>query len=264
MSEKEIKQHYANKPVKPVFFTIKNDSVELFCATAGNDTLPPLLLIHGAPGGWFSNISILDDPDIQKHYHIIAIDRPGYNNSKYKNKRKALTSINLQAVAIHEALRLNRSQKKGVVYGNSYGAPIALKMAVLYPDDFYHLVLAAGAFDPDNEKFWWFHKYSRGLLVRLAMPHFIDVATDEKFTHVDELKLMLPDWEKLTLPATVMQGTADQIVPFTNLEFARQHLQGKQAEFITIEGAGHLIRRSHPHVIKDVLLKNAPPAVSRP
>ncbi|HEX6181778.1 MAG TPA: hypothetical protein VFZ47_11080, partial [Chitinophagaceae bacterium] len=49
MTDKEIKQHYANKPVKPVFFTIKNDSVELFCATTGSDTLPPLLIIHGAP-----------------------------------------------------------------------------------------------------------------------------------------------------------------------------------------------------------------------
>jgi len=264
MSDKEIKQHYAHKPVKPVFFTIKNDSVELFCATTGNDTLPPLLLIHGAPGGWFSNISILDDPELQKRYHIIAVDRPGYHKSKYRNKRRALTSINLQAAAIQEALRLNRSRRKGVVYGNSYGAPIALKLAVRNPDQFYHVILVAGAFDPENEKFWWFHRYARGLLVRLSMPRFINTATDEKFTHADELKLMLPDWQRLSIPATVIQGTADRIVPFSNLEFARQHLQGKQAEFISIEGAGHLIRRSHPHIIRSVLLKNAPPALRSP
>ena len=33
MSESEVKNHYASKSVKPTFFTIKNDSVELFCAT---------------------------------------------------------------------------------------------------------------------------------------------------------------------------------------------------------------------------------------
>jgi pimeloyl-ACP methyl ester carboxylesterase len=261
MSEKEIRQHYANKPVKPVFFTISNDSVDLFCATAGNDTLPPLLLLHGAPGGWFSNISMLDDPELQKYYHIIAVDRPGYRKSTFRNRRRALTSIELQATAIHEALRLNRSRQKGVVYGNSYGAAIALKMAVSYPQEFYHLVMAAGALDPDNEKFWWFHRYSRGLFVRLAMPRFINTATDEKFSHAEELRKMLEDWPRLSIPATVLHGTADNIVPFSNLAFARQHLQHVKASFIEIEGAGHLIRRSHPQVIRQVLLEQA---VNRP
>ncbi|MGB8190979.1 MAG: alpha/beta hydrolase [Chitinophagaceae bacterium] len=257
MSDKEVRQHYANKAVKPVFFTIQNDSVELFCATAGHDTLPPLLLIHGAPGGWFSNIGILDDPQLQQRYHIIAIDRPGYHRSKYRNRKRALTSIELQAIAIHEAMRLNRSGRKGVVYGNSYGAPIALKMAARYPDEFYHLILTAGALDPDNEKFWWFHRYSRGLFVRLTMPRFINTATDEKFSHAEELKQLQADWNRLQTSVTVLQGTVDHIVPVTNFEFARQQLQNKQAEFILIEGAGHLIRRSHPQVIKDVLMKHA-------
>ncbi len=258
MSEKEIRQHYAHRPVKPVFFTIENDSVQLFCATTGNDTLPPLLLIHGAPGGWFSNIGLLDDPELQKRYHIIAVDRPGYRKSKFRNRRLAQTSIELQAIAIHEALRVNKSGKKGLVYGNSYGAPIALKMAALYPDEFYHLVLTAGALDPDNEKFWWFHKYAQGLFVRLVMPRFINRATEEKFSHVEELKKLMDDWSKINLPVTVIQGTADRIVPVSNFEFARKQLQNREAEFILIEGAGHLIRRSHPQVIREVLLKQSP------
>lgn len=255
MSDKEVRTHYANKPVKPVFFTIQNDSVELFCATAGNDTLPPLLLVHGAPGGWFSNISILDDADLQKRYHIIAVDRPGYHRSKFHNQRRALTSIELQATAIHEAMRLNKSRRKGVVYGNSYGAPIALKIAADHPGEFNHLVLTAGALDPDKEKFWWFHKYSRGLIVRLSMPRFINSATDEKFAHVEALRKIQDSWAKLQMPVTVLQGTKDAIVPVENFEFARQQLKSKEAEFILIDGAGHLIRRSHPEVIKEVLMK---------
>lgn len=257
MSEGEVKTHYASRPVKPTFFTIKNDSVELFCATTGSDTLPPLLLIHGAPGGWFSNISLVDDPDLQSRYHIIAVSRPGYHKSKFKNRLRPLTSITLQSVAIHEALRLNRSFRKGVVFGTSYGAPIAAKMAIDYPKEFYHVVLIAGAIDPDNEKFWWFHKYLRSLFVRLSMPRFINAATDEKFEHVKELQLLLPQWSKLQIPATVVQGTKDEIVPSVNLEFARTLLKNKPAEFIPISGAGHMIRRSHPQVIKSLLLRLA-------
>jgi pimeloyl-ACP methyl ester carboxylesterase len=255
MSEKEVKTHYKDLPVKPTFFIIKNDSVELFCATTGSDTLPPLLLIHGAPGGWFSNIYLLDDPDLQARYHIISVSRPGYHKSKFRNRRRALTSIELQSIAIKEALRLNRSFKKGVVFGTSYGAPIALKMAIDDPNSFYHLVLIAGAFDPENEKFWWFSRYLHSLFVRLSLPHFINTATDEKFDHIKELQLLLPQWPRLQIPATVVQGQNDQIVPSTNLEFARQQLKSKQAEFIFLPGAGHMVRRSHPDVIKGLLLR---------
>ena len=257
MSEGEVRKHYASRPVTPTFFTIKNDSVELFCATTGSDTLPPLLLIHGAPGGWFSNISYVDETDLQKRYHMIAVSRPGYHKSKYKNRRKALTSIELQAVAIHEAMRLNRSRKKGVVFGTSYGAPIAAKMAVEYPDKFYHLVMVAGALDPENEKFWWFHPYLQSLLVRLSLPRFINTATEEKFAHVKELELLLPVWPQLNIAVTVIQGDKDQIVPTVNFEFAKNQLKNKQAEFIFVSGAGHLVRRSHPQVIKDVLMRIA-------
>lgn len=257
MSEGEVRTHYASRPVKPTFFIIKNDSVELFCATTGSDTLPPLLLIHGAPGGWFSNIALVDDSALQLRYHIIAVSRPGYHKSKFKHRLRPLTSIALQSVAIHEALRLNRSFKKGVVFGTSYGAPIAAKMAIDYPKEFYHLVLIAGALDPENEKFWWFHKYLRSLFVRLSMPRFINTATDEKFAHVKELQLLLPQWKNLQIPTTVVQGTKDEIVPSINFEFAKNQLKNKQAEFISITGAGHMIRRSHPEVIKSLLLRLA-------
>jgi pimeloyl-ACP methyl ester carboxylesterase len=257
MSEKEIQQHYANKAVKPVFTTIRNDSIKLFCAATGADTLPPLLIVHGAPGGWFSNISILDDTVLQKHYQVIAVDRPGYGKSKFKTRKLRQTSIEHQALAIRHALSVNKSNRKGVLYGNSYGAPIALKLATENPDKFYHLVMVAGALDPENEKFWWFHRYARGLFVRLGMPRFINTATDEKFAHVEELRKLEADWEKLKTSVTVIQGTADYIVPVANFEYARRRLQGRDAEFILIEGAGHLVRRSHPELIREVLLRNA-------
>ena len=258
MSEKEIRQHYAGREVKPTYFIIKNDSVELFCATAGSDTLPPLLLIHGAPGAWYSGMGVLDDQDLQKKYHIIAVDRPGYHHSKFKGKRKALTSIEKQAVVIHEAMRLNRSRKPGILYGTSYGAPIAAEMALKYPGEFEHLLMVGGAIDPANEKFWWFHKYTRGPIIRLLLPRFINTATDEKFAHIKELTRLLPHWKEINIPVTVLQGSNDHIVPIANFDFAKEQFKGKQAEFIMIPGAGHLVRRSHPQVIKEILMELHP------
>ena len=75
MTEKELRAYYKDKPEKPLFFTIHNDSVELFCATSGADTLPPLLLIHGAPGAWYGSRNFLEDSALKQHFHIIAVDR---------------------------------------------------------------------------------------------------------------------------------------------------------------------------------------------
>ncbi|HZG25741.1 MAG TPA: alpha/beta fold hydrolase [Chitinophagaceae bacterium] len=255
MTEKEIKAYYAQKPVKPTFFTIQNDSVKLFCATTGSDTLPPLLLVHGAPGAWYGSRIMLDDTLLQAHFHIIAMDRPGYNKSRFRNRKKAVTSIDLQATAIMEALRLNKSREKGIVLGSSYGAPIALEIAVRHPEKFYHLFLLAAAIDPDKEKFWWFHKYIRGGPVHWFMPRFLRTATDEKFAHVGELRKLQLAWQRVSVPVTVIQGGSDHIIDPTNLDYAKKQLQGKPAEFIFIPEAGHLLRFRYSNLVKEVILK---------
>lgn len=263
MTEKELRTYYKDRE-KPAFFTLRNDSVELYCATVGADTLPPLLLIHGAPGAWYGSRNFLEDSVLKQHFHIIAVDRPGYGKSRIKGRkrRKSFTSINMQAVAIHEAMQLNKSGKPGIVTGSSYGGPIALRMATLYPGLFYHLVLLAPAIDPDKEKFWWFHPWVREAPVRWFLPRFLNAATDEKFAHVEELRNLLPDWQKLSMPVTVVQGGADNIVDPANLDFAKKQLEGKQAEFIYLPQAGHLIRWRNAEVVRDIFLKAATQAAN--
>jgi pimeloyl-ACP methyl ester carboxylesterase len=258
MTEKELKEYYKNKSHKPTFFTVQNDSVKLFCATAGADTLPPLLLIHGAPGAWYGSRNLMEDSLLISKFHVIAVDRLGYNKSRFKNKRRAVTSIETQAIAAHEALRLNRSRKTGVVMGSSYGAPIAANMAILYPNDFHRVVMLAGALDPGQEKFWWFHKFIRGGPINWMLPRFMRTATKEKFTHVKELKILLPKWTQLQVPVTVVQGGADEIVKPGNFEFAKKQLKNKKAEFIFLPNAGHLIRWQYPGLVKNILLQSIP------
>jgi pimeloyl-ACP methyl ester carboxylesterase len=256
MTRKELNEYYANKSVKPTFFTIENDSVKLFCAATGVDTLPPLLLIHGAPGAWYGSRNMLDDSILRQRFHIIAMDRLGYNKSRYKNRRRAVTSLSLQAVAIHEALRINRSRQKGIVVGSSYGAPIAAEISLRYPDEVAHLVMLAAAIDPEKEKFWWFHKYIRRGPVHWFLPRFLKTATDEKFAHTKELKSLHTRWSGLKVPATIVQGGADNIVDPSNFEYAKKQLAGKDAEFIFIPEAGHMLRFRQSALVRDILLRS--------
>ena len=252
-TEKQLKEYYKDK-TKPVYFTVQNDSVQLFCATAGADTLPPLLIIHGAPGAWYGSRNLLNDSLITRHFHVISVDRPGYNKSRFKGRKKAVTSISVQAVAIYEALRLNRSHKKGIVMGSSYGGPIAVKMAIDHPDAFYHVLLLAAAIDPDNEKFWWFNKYVHHGPLKWLLPRFFRTATNEKYSHVKELRKLVPLWSQLTVPVTAVQGDADNTVSPVNLDFARKMLAGKNAAFISLPGTGHLIRWQRADLVRQLLL----------
>jgi pimeloyl-ACP methyl ester carboxylesterase len=255
MTDREIKEYYAGRKNKPAYFTVTNDSVALFCATMGADTLPPLLIIHGAPGAWYGSRKIMDDTLLNNRFHMIAVDRLGYDRSKFKNKKKPVTSIPLQATAIHEALKLNKSEQKAFVLGSSYGAPIAAQVAITYPGEFSHLFLLAGALDPEREKFWWWHRFIHGGPVYWLMPKFIRTATVEKFSHVKELRQLDERWKDLTVPATVVQGDADRIVDPQNLDYAKKRLKDKKADFILINGAGHMLRIGQSALIRDLLIR---------
>lgn len=254
-TDKQLKAFYANKTRQPVYYTVQNDSVKLFCAVAGADTLPPLLVIHGAPGAWYGSRNLLDDSVVTSRFQVISVDRPGYNKSRFKGRRRVITSINTQATVLYEALRLNRSRKPGIVMGSSYGGPIAVKMAIDHPESFYHVLLLAAAIDPDNEKFWWFNKWVHHGPLKWMLPHFFKSATNEKYSHVKELRKLVPLWSQLTVPVTAVQGDADQTVSPVNLEFARKMLAGKNAEFILLPGVGHLIRWQRADLVREILIR---------
>lgn len=257
-TSKQLKEYYKDKPIRPVFFTIQDDSVKLFCAVSGADTLPPLLIIHGAPGAWYGSRNLLSDTMVTNRFQVISVDRPGYDKSTFNNSRRPVTRIDIQAAAIYEAMRLNHSHRKGIVMGSSYGGPIAARIAIDHPEAFYRVLLLAAAIDPNNEKFWWFNKYVHHGPLKWLLPRFFRTATNEKYAHVKELQQLLPLWSKLTVPVTAVQGTADHMVPPANLDFARKVLAGKDAVFISLPGVDHLIRWQREDLVRNLILGKAP------
>jgi pimeloyl-ACP methyl ester carboxylesterase len=121
----------------------------------GDDNGPDVLLIHGCPG-------MIEDWDwlIGKlfwGFHVVAYDRPGYGASKgvnipYNMKHNADVAL---------ALMDQMGMKDAVVVGHSYGAEIALNMALREPERVKSFVLAgSSAYDVDGipsecEKIGW-------------------------------------------------------------------------------------------------------------
>lgn len=255
MTDRELKRRFANQPQKPIYHTIENDTLQLFVATLGSDTLPPLLLIHGAPGGWYGYVRMFEDTLLLARYQVIAVDRLGYNHSKHK-REQFVTSVEMHARAVAMALVFNKSKQKGVLLGRSYGAPIAAKIAVLNPDRFERLILLASAIDPEQEKFWWFSKLAKRWPVRVFLPNKINAATFEKFAHVAELRKLEPDWPQLKLPTVFVQGGKDWIVNPGNLDYARRKMATNHAaSFIFLPEAGHLLSNTHSDLVRKLIVE---------
>jgi pimeloyl-ACP methyl ester carboxylesterase len=162
ISAKQVEKHYALKEIKPTEQIIKNDTLSLCIASVGADTLPMLLLIHGAPGSLWGYMNLMDDEDLQKKFHIVSVDRVGYGKSRLKLKKKRyVTSIATQANALLPVFALNKSDEKVTILGRSYGAPIAAKLVSLVPEQVKELIMVSPVIDPDKEKFYWFSKWGR-------------------------------------------------------------------------------------------------------
>ena len=251
-TSRDVRRHYANIK-KPRLECVKNDTLCIQVASTGADSLPLLLLIHGAPGAWWGYMNMLDDTTLQKQFHIVSVDRPGYGNSWLK-RRKPVGSIESQAKCLLNVLNLNKSKEPAIILGRSYGAPIAAAMASMAPEKVKQLIMVSPVIDPDNEKFYWFSKYGRNRLIQLFLPKEFNTATAEKYVHSDELRKMLPVWKKLTMPVVVIQGGNDWIGDPVNIEFAKQNIPSLKSQYITIPNAGHMLTFSHLNMIKQLVI----------
>ena len=210
-------------------------------ASIGTDTLPAILMIHGAPSSLNINQRLLADSVLLAHAKLYAIDRPGYG---YSGFGRAVTSIEAQARMIIPLLEdIRKRHKKTIVEGISFGGPIAIKIAALRPDLIDGILLGAPAVAPGQETYFDISYAMRVPLLKHLFPRMLVVATDEKWAHRRELEKMLPDWASIRIPIVFVQGEKDEIVnPVTTPIFVRERLiNASSLEVIMIPNQRHFL-----------------------
>src|SRR4051812_24491259 len=175
-TDAELIEHYRNASVKPVYKQSDfHDRKQHYAVLSKSDTLPLLVMVHGAPGAWYGYLNLTDDSLLQEHFKIVAVDRLGYGKSGYGKEE---LSIEAQAKAIEQIIdKENTSNKKVYLLGRSYGAPITAWLAINYPQKFEKLVMVSPVIDPDKEKFYWFSAIGNSSIVQWALPEMLNVAT---------------------------------------------------------------------------------------
>ncbi|MGZ3724309.1 MAG: alpha/beta fold hydrolase [Pseudobdellovibrio sp.] len=218
-------------------------------AWSGNPDLPPIIFVHGSPGSYDAWAEFLVNKELQKKYHLISVDRPGYGGS---DKGKAELSLQKQAEDIIAALQFNKSHKPAIIIGHSFGGPVAARMAMDYPGQVAGLILVAGSIDPSLEETKWYQNLATVKWLNWMVPQFLIVCNDEIMALKSELDLMMPLWEKIAIPTIVLQGDQDDLVNPGNLAFARSKLiHARILGDDMMTGMNHFILWKRPDVILD-------------
>ena len=255
-SDAELEEHYRFATLKPSYRSSETGGKKThYAVISASDTLPLLVMVHGAPGAWYGYMNLTDDTLLQRHFKIVAVDRLGYGKS---DCGQAELSVEAQGKAIQAVIeKENTSSKKVYLLGRSYGAPITAWLAIHSPQTFEKLVLVSPVIDPDKEKFYWFSEIGRWPLVQWMLPEMLNVATREKYSHAQEMRKLEPQWSKLKTPTYVLVGEEDAVADTANYSFARTHITNCSAVFMKLGHTGHQITKQQPDLIKSLLLSTS-------
>lgn len=128
------------------------DTHKIFYRVAGNPHSPAILLLHGFPTSSHMFRNLISQ--LAERYYVIAPDFPGYGFSDSPDRSKfnyTFENITKIIAALTEALGL----KKFAIYIFDYGAPIGLRLALLYPDKITAIISQSGnAYDEGLSDFW--------------------------------------------------------------------------------------------------------------
>lgn len=250
MSDRKIERYFADKPVKPTFGIVGEEGQPLHYAQLGADTLPMVLFIHGSPGSWDAFIDFFADSTLYNRAQLVAVDRPGFGKSALGEAER---SLQRQAAAIAPLLRQNRADQKPILVGHSLGGPVAVRLAMDYPNQVGGLILVAPSIDPALEKQEWYRPIGTVFPFRQWLPTEFDVSNQEIMALKGELLAMQPLWSTIRVPVIVIQGEDDSLVPPGNAAFAKRMLTNAPVTIQMIPKMNHFIPWRRPDLIRDAI-----------
>jgi pimeloyl-ACP methyl ester carboxylesterase len=249
----------------------------------------PLVLLHGN-GSMIQDFESSGLIDLAaKNYRVIVFDRPGFGHSD--RPRNVVWTPAAQAELINSALhRLGVSH--AIVLGHSWGASVAVALALKYPTLVQGLVLASGYYYPtlrpdvvalsspavplvgDILGHTLSPIVSRVMWPLLMAKIFGPRSVPRKFegfpkemalrpsqirASAAESALMIPDafhyrdeYTNLKMPVVIVAGDEDRLVDI-DAQSTRLHRDVPQSKFHRVPGTGHMIHQTATGVVMSAI-----------
>jgi pimeloyl-ACP methyl ester carboxylesterase len=240
MDDKDLTEWFEARHIQPDIGYYEARGRKVRYVGVGDNPEATVLFIHGAPSSMSYWKGYLADSVLLSRATMYAVDRPGYG---YSGLADPLPDISAQAGIIKLILdSLHQVHRPVIVVGVSYGAPIAARLTMDYPELVDGLILIAPPLGPGREEYFWFTHPVESPLIHWVVPRMLQTANREKVYHKEELSKMLPLWGRIHVPVMYLQGQEDGLVDTSNASFAREHLTNVPSLNIEmIPGRGHLI-----------------------
>ena len=249
----------------------------------------PLVLLHGN-GSMIQDFESSGLIDLAaKNYRVIVFDRPGFGHSD--RPRNVVWTPAAQAELINSALhRLGVSH--AIVLGHSWGASVAVALALKYPTLVQGLVLASGYYYPtlrpdvvtlsapavplvgDILGHTLSPIVSRVMWPLLMAKIFGPRSVPRKFegfpkemalrpsqirASAAESALMIPDafhyrdeYTNLKMPVVIVAGDEDRLVDI-DAQSTRLHRDVPQSKFHRVPGTGHMIHQTATGIVMSAI-----------
>jgi pimeloyl-ACP methyl ester carboxylesterase len=263
------------------------NGVRLHYVERGSGT--PLVLLHGN-GSMIQDFESSGLIDLAaRNYRVIAFDRPGFGHSD--RPRNVVWTPAAQAELINSALhRLGVSH--AIVLGHSWGASVAVALALKYPQSIQGLVLASGYYYPtlrpdvvalsapavplvgDVLGHTLSPIVSRVMWPLLMAKIFGPRSVPKKFggfpkemalrpsqirASAAESALMIPDafyfreeYANLKMPVVIVAGDEDRLVDI-DTQSTRLHRDIPQSSFHRVPGTGHMVHQTATNVVMSAI-----------
>jgi pimeloyl-ACP methyl ester carboxylesterase len=254
MDDKDLTDWFHTRHLQPNIGYYEARGRKVRYIGVGDSPEATVLFIHGAPSSMSYWKGYLSDSVLLSRATLYAVDRPGYG---YSGLADPLPDLAAQAGIIKLILdSLHKAHHPIIVVGVSYGAPIACRLTMDYPELVDGLIVMAPPLGPGREEYFWFTHPVESPLVHWVVPRMLQTANREKVHHKEELTKMLPLWGRIHVPVIYMQGQEDGLVDTSNASFAREHLTNVPSlDIRMIPGRGHLIAFAEKDRVEKAILE---------
>ncbi len=213
----------------------------------GDTTKPYVVFVHGSPGSMWDYRDYLLSGRLRTIANLISVDRQGFGYSQFGRAEGSLIS---HADQLAEVIGASCANSKVLLVGHSLGGPVVSKAIMEYPELANGMILIAPSISPADEPPNGWRKLINFPVFRWLIPPALNACNQEIIPLKRELQQMVGGWSKIRQPVTVIQGTADRLVPMQNALFAEKMLvDNRYFKKIMLEDANHFILWSEVDLI---------------
>lgn len=254
--QQSVETHVVSNPeVKTTQFIQNNYPIEYRYRESSGEAI--FVYIHGTPGNWKSLAHFLIDPKLDPLTALrISIDRPGWGESSSSLATAATLSLAAQServTAFLANLRQQHPQAPIILVGHSYGATLVTRLLMDSPESADAAMLLAGPVDPNLAAPRWYHRLANTWLIKKVLGNELNKANIEMNALQADLSAMLPFWQSIQVPVTVILGQDDKLVNHAHGDFMEQQLASEQLRLIRLEDQGHFIPWQQHELIRQEL-----------